>query len=696
MREVRSGIPFVGKSGKILDQVCNHAGVPRGRLAILNACACGPIPSHADAMKAASVAACRPRLLNELRRLRPDVILALGGQALKSLAPQLPSGVTALRGALLEAASDVCAYGGDGVARLPDLALDVSATRFAHLEVDDGTPTPRPATLVDLDLRPSWRPALMASLHPAHILRGADPESPAEDERSSSVDVLYFFLLYDLAKAWRYAHGEISPWRDTGDFFVWSGRLHRVDVERDTRKATVGAPAPAGALIRAIERIAAAARAEGIFGYDVETDGRDPLKAGLTAIGFGTVGDSLSATWAAWQGVPEALAIARELLADRSVHKIAHNGLFDRPVLRRHGLPVAHPTDDSMLMHHCAFPGLPHRLDQVAAQFTLSRPWKTEFKTSLKDPASLVLYNAADARGTLLLRKPIADMLAKHRTELPYEVDRQLAGVAIAMREAGYFVDPKERARQSTVQHARLDYMRAELAADFERIAPAWREALARQLATRMRKGDPESYLDRLALRYRQIAEREPSATDVGLLKPKAKADLVALFEALRIHALSYTRTGLPVTDKSAMEDAAARHPLMRKLIHLREAQHLLATYIDGLPLRADGRVHPDWSITKITGRWSAGKSQNWPKLVPGWPPETRADGSWKRKPIMDVSGKTQRRDERGEPLWGDLSCTHENPRALIAAPTALEILALGLEPGAHVHPQVLARALEG
>ncbi|MDP3768305.1 MAG: DNA polymerase, partial [Dehalococcoidia bacterium] len=39
---------------------------------------------------------------------------------------------------------------------------------------------------------------------------------------------------------------------------------------------------------------------------------------------------------------------------------------------------------------------------------------------------------------------------------------------------------------------------------------------------------------------------------------------------------------------------------------------------------------------------------------------------------------------------------THENPRALIAAPTALEILALGLEPGAHVHPQVLARALEG
>lgn len=120
VREVRGGRPFIGKSGKILDQVCAHAGVPRGGLAILNAGACGPVPSHADAMKVATIAACRPRLLSELRRLRPDVVLALGGQALRSLAPQLSSGVTALRGALLEPAEDLWWEEDEG---LPALAL---------------------------------------------------------------------------------------------------------------------------------------------------------------------------------------------------------------------------------------------------------------------------------------------------------------------------------------------------------------------------------------------------------------------------------------------------------------------------------------------------------------------------------------------------------------------------------------------
>lgn len=540
------------------------------------------------------------------------------------------------------------------------------------------------------------RPALICSLHPAHILRGADPESPAEDERSSSVDVLYYFLLYDLAKAWRFAHGEISPWRDVGETFVRDGGGIRRAHPDARGNGTLGDYVGDAAFVRALARVRDAARVEGAFGCDVETDGRDPLRANLTAIGFGTLSDGVSATWECYMAVPEALAIARDLLADRSVEREWWNGLYDRPVLKRHGLPCAHPNGDGMLRHHCAFPGLPHKLDQVAAQFCLAPPWKEEFRRGVKDLPSLVVYNLRDSRGCLLLRKPIADMLAKHRTELPYEVDRQLAGVAIAMREVGYYVDSKERARQSSVQHARLDYMRGELARDFEAIAPAWREALARQLATKARKGDPESYLDRLALRHRQIAERKVSATDVGLLKPKAKADLVALFEVLRIAALSYTRTGLPVTDKSAMEDAAARHPLMRKLIHLREAQHLLATYIDGLPIRADGRVHPDWSITKITGRWSAGKSQNWPKFVPSWPPKTNPDGSWKRKPIMDVSGKVQRRDEQGNLLWGDLVCPIANPRALIAAPTASEILTLGLTPGANVDPRVLTRALEG
>src|SRR5262249_48935506 len=131
---------------------------------------------------------------------------------------------------------------------------------------------------------------------------------------------------------------------------------------------------------------------------------------------------------------------------------------------------------------------------------------------------------------------------------------------------------------------------------------------------TTARKNDPDSYLDRVAIRYKEIGERKRSPTDVGLFKPKATRDIIALFEVLKIPAERFTpKTGQPVTDTTAMEGAAAKHPLMRRLIRLREAQHLIATYID-LPVADDGRYHADWVVNKITGRWGAGRAQNVPK----------------------------------------------------------------------------------
>ena len=43
---------------------------------------------------------------------------------------------------------------------------------------------------------------------------------------------------------------------------------------------------------------------------------------------------------------------------------------------------------------------------------------------------------------------------------------------------------------------------------------------------------------------------------------PKAKLDIVALFNVLRIPFTAFTAKGAPVTDKKAMEGAAGRHPL--------------------------------------------------------------------------------------------------------------------------------------
>jgi uracil-DNA glycosylase family 4 len=616
----------------MLDTVLNQTEIPRNQIAILNCAACGPIPSAADDIKRRAVEACRPRLLAELNRLQPKVILGLGASALKSLSPQQKSGITVLRGAMLDLGTDV-------------------ATK--------------------------WKPSgFFTTFHPAHILRGGDAEAEGPgDEGSSAVDLLFYFFLYDVLKAWNVAQGLASPWRDECDLFVHSeeGKLFRATTNA-TGAGVVGDEAHADELIAAAQRLADEARTEGRFACDVETDGKNSLLANLTAIGFATTLGGLSATWEAWQRVPQALGIMRELLADPHIHIVFHNRTYDTCVLPRHELPVLGIVDDTLLFHHAAFPGLPHKLDQVATQFLITPPWKNEFRKGTKDFATLVLYNFRDAHATALLVGPLINMIKAHKTEKVYEVDRQCAGVATEMRKIGFYVDRVEQKRHSDIQHARLKYMRESLTKSFTDIAEPWRVQLAKNNANKVRKKDPESYLDRVAIRYREIAEREKKPTDIGFFKPKAKADIVALFEVLRIPFTAYTSKGAPITDKNAMELASMRHPLLRQLIDLREAQQLLATYIDGLPVMFDGRLHPDWSVNKVTGRWSAGKTQNVPKQVSSWPPETNDDGTWKRK------------------KKGAYITPIENPRSIVCAPSAAQILSLGSK----AHPEVLSRALEG
>lgn len=508
----------------------------------------------------------------------------------------------------------------------------------------------------------------MSTFHPAHILRGGDGEQDQPGgESSSAVDLLFYFFLYDIAKAYRLANGQAPLWADELDLFVFRNELLRTDGE------TFYGCAPA-ALAQALDRVYEEAREIGEFSVDVETDSKDAMRAHLTAIAFATLQGGVAATWDAYQRAPQALATAKAICACPHIHCVIHNRIYDGIVMPRHGLPILGPVEDTLLQHHAAFPGLPHKLQQVATQFFVVPPWKAEFRRGEKDEASLVLYNGRDALLTARLRPPLTKMIEAHKTTRVYEADRQQFTVATHMRRVGYFVDRKEQARQAAVQHARLDYMHAALGKEFAAIEEPWRQALSRQLAQKQRKKDPESYMDRVAKRYAEIANRKRKPTDIGFFKPKAKADLVALFEVLRIPITDYTPKGAPVTDKKAMENAAGRHPLMRRLIHLREAIQLLATFIEGLPVLDDGRVHPDWS-PKISGRWGAGKAQNWPKYVSGWPPQAHPDGRWKTKPS------------------GDLICPSENPRAIVTAPTVEEILAL---PAFVVDPRVRMRAKQG
>jgi len=638
-REVQVGVPFSGPSGKVLNYACAQGGVDRKRIAVLNAIACGPIPSDNEAVKRAAMNACRPRLITELRALRPSVVMAMGGVALRSLAPKDSSGVTALRGAKLDVAEDIPA--------------------------------------------PSWRPrALFSTFHPAHVMRGGDGEA---DTDNKSVDALYYFILFDLAKTWRYAHGEAVEWAVEGDLFAdVDGRLRRIEVDHNVPQI-VGEAQPKE-LYDALGRVYDEAREHGEMTCDVETDNKDSLDANLTAIAYATPAGGVSATWGAWRLFGAVERLLAEIHGDRKLAWLWQNGIYDRVVLRRHKVLVGERhvslainglrQEDTLLMHHAAFPGLPHRLDSIATQFHVVVPWKNEFRTSTRDTADLIWYNLNDAVMQARLGPAIRKHVKQAKTERVYEADRQLNVVATDMRHYGCYVDRGEQARHRATQTARLEYMKEQITAAFTAIEEPWRQALARLMADKQRKKDPDSYLARVELRYQEIAERTRKVTDIGMFKTKAKLDIVALFNVLKIPVKAFTKSGLPVTDKKAMEGAAARHPLMRSLIHIREAQHMIANFVD-IKVRDNGRFHIDWKTNKITGRWG-GQFMNVPNNVSSWPPQKDEQG------VFRIN------------KHGDYVCKRDNLRSIIAAPTAEQVLEIAARDKRLVHPLVLARAKQG
>jgi DNA polymerase len=90
-REDRSGRPFVGPAGKLLDRALAEAGIDRDKTYVTNAVKhfknerIGKVRLHKKPGER-EVAACRPWLEAELQVLQPRVVVALGATAARSLA----------------------------------------------------------------------------------------------------------------------------------------------------------------------------------------------------------------------------------------------------------------------------------------------------------------------------------------------------------------------------------------------------------------------------------------------------------------------------------------------------------------------------------------------------------------------------------------------------------------------------------
>ncbi len=83
MEEDRRGEPFVGRAGKLLDEILRAAGLSRGQVYIANTVKCRP-PGNRNP-EPGELAACRGYLDRQLELVDPDIIIAVGKVAAHAL-----------------------------------------------------------------------------------------------------------------------------------------------------------------------------------------------------------------------------------------------------------------------------------------------------------------------------------------------------------------------------------------------------------------------------------------------------------------------------------------------------------------------------------------------------------------------------------------------------------------------------------
>ncbi|MBA2630301.1 MAG: uracil-DNA glycosylase [Thermoleophilaceae bacterium] len=89
------GLPFVGRAGKLLDQLLEEVGLERGDVFITNVLKSRP-PGNRDPQPD-EIQACRPYLDRQIELIEPHVVCTLGNFATKLLT-RSPRGITTVRG----------------------------------------------------------------------------------------------------------------------------------------------------------------------------------------------------------------------------------------------------------------------------------------------------------------------------------------------------------------------------------------------------------------------------------------------------------------------------------------------------------------------------------------------------------------------------------------------------------------------
>ena len=314
------------------------------------------------------------------------------------------------------------------------------------------------------------------------------------------------------------------------------------------------------------------------FAFDTETDGIDPLTAGLVGMSF-----AVKENEAWYVPVPADKEEAAKIVAhfspalqNRKLQKIGQNIKFDIIVLRKYGVRVAGPLFDTMIAHYLLNPELRHGMDYLAETYLKYKPVpisqligpKGKNQLCMRDVplAQIAEYAAEDADVTLKLKNFFAPELKKAGIEsLFFDIEMPLIYVLVEMEATGVKLDTvalKQSSEELTVALNNLEKEIYELAG---------------------------------------VKFNINSSKQVGEV----------LFEHLKIEEKAKkTKTGSYSTSEDILEKMRSKHPVVGKLLEYRGLKKLLSTYIDALPELINpetGKIHTSFNQTvTATGRLSS------------------------------------------------------------------------------------------
>ena len=305
------------------------------------------------------------------------------------------------------------------------------------------------------------------------------------------------------------------------------------------------------------------------FCFDTETTGLDPRTA--RPLGLAICMQPHEAFYVVLpEDKNELTAVLNEfasVFADESITKIGHNLKYDITVLKWHGIEVATPIVDTMLVHTLTEPEMRHGLDELCELYLNYRPVPTSDLIGpkgkdQKNMADVPLdqlseYACEDADVTFQLAKILRPTVVEHEMEqVCDEVECPLVPVLVDMEWNGITLDTDSIQEYSDVLQKEIDDLGA-------RIFSA-------------------------------------AGHEFNIDSPKQLG--VVLFEELELEANpKKTATGQYSTREAELERLSGKHQIVADVLDYRNARKLKSTYVDQLPAAVNpetGRLHTHYSQT--------------------------------------------------------------------------------------------------